>query len=54
MHLQPSFPALLTATGIIGDSIDTGGIVLALVLLTFIDVSGTVVTLKACTAIADI
>jgi hypothetical protein len=54
MHLQPTLPALLTVTGIIGDTIDTGGIVLALVLLTFIDVCSTAITLKACTAIADI
>jgi len=54
VHLQPSLPALLTVTGVISNAINTGGIVPAFILLTLIDVCSTVITLKACTAVANI
>jgi hypothetical protein len=54
VHLQPSLPPLRTVTGVIGDAIDTGGVILAPAALTLIDVGGTVITLKSCTAVAGI
>jgi len=54
LHLQPSLPPLLAVTGVISDDINTCGIILAIILLTFINVRGTVITLKSCTAVAGI
>jgi len=54
LHLQPSLPPLLAVTGVISDAVNTSGVILALILLTFINVHGTVITLKSCTAVADV
>ena len=54
LHLQPSLPPLLAVTGVISDAINTSGIILALIVLTLIDVSHTVIALKSCAAVAGI
>jgi len=54
LHSQPSLPPLLAVTGVISDAVNTSGVILALILLTFIDVRGTVITLKSCTAVAGV
>jgi len=54
LHLQPSLPPLLAATGVISDAVNTSGVILALIVLTLIDVRGTVITIKSCGAVAGV
>ena len=54
VHLQPSLPPVLAVTGVIGDAVNTCGVILTTIVLTLIDVSGTVITLKSCAAVAGI
>lgn len=54
LHLQPSLPPLLAATGVISDAVNTSGVVLALIVLTLVDVSSTVIALKSRAAVAGV
>jgi hypothetical protein len=54
VHLQPSLPPLLAVTGVISDAVNTSGVILALIVLTLIEVRGTVITVKSCAAVASV
>jgi hypothetical protein len=54
LHLQPSLPTLVAVTGVIGDGVDTCGVILALIVLALIDVRHTVIALESRAAVAGV